>query len=242
MAENIPDAVRTAARTLRGELHRGAFPDGSRLPGERALSERLGISRTTLRKALQVLADEQWLTASPQRGWFVNPVRMVSEPTSSLISFSDHARERGLTPTARVLHQGVRPASFEEAGRLGCAPGARLVEIRRLRGLEDQPVAVEHNLVPYASAPALAETDLTDRSLYATLSEDFGIAVVRSDFTVWAARATPDVAPLLELDEGAPVLIGDSVTFTEHGEPILLAQTSYRGDAYRFNATLMKDR
>src|SRR5262245_61552618 len=99
-------------RRLLGELHRGVFPPGSRLPGERELSVLLGVSRTTLRQALATLEAGGRVTRSAQRGWFVAP-QTFGEPPSTLVSFTEMARSRGLTPVTRVLVQRRRPATLD---------------------------------------------------------------------------------------------------------------------------------
>src|ERR1700743_3700001 len=95
-------AVAQAYRKLSDLLRRSSFPPGSRLPGERDLATRIGVSRSTLRKALDLLVDREMLDRSPKRGWFV-PSHVVGEPPSTLQSFTEMARSRGLTPGAHVL-------------------------------------------------------------------------------------------------------------------------------------------
>jgi len=231
--------VDEAQAALSEPLHRRAFPAGARLPGERELAGRLGISRSTLRLALGRLADEGRLRRSAQRGCFV-PQEVVGEPPSTLQSFSEMAAARGLRAGARVLTQRARPADFDEARRLGVAPAARVVELRRLRTMDDVPVCVDLSVVIGARVPALAEADLTDRSLYATIEELAGIRITRSSYTVHAGACPADTAALLDLTPGAPVLIGDELSYDAAGSAVLLGQSVYRGDAYRFQADLFR--
>src|SRR5258708_20082493 len=107
-------AAQEAHRKLSDLLRRRAFPPGSRLPGERELAGRIGVSRSTLRKALDQLEDEGHLDRSPHRGWFVPP-HALGEPPSTLQSFSQMARSRGPTPGAGILGMRERPAPSEEA-------------------------------------------------------------------------------------------------------------------------------
>ncbi|MBO0866033.1 MAG: GntR family transcriptional regulator, partial [Mycobacterium sp.] len=137
--ESGAPAVSAAYRVLSDALRRRQFAAGSRLPGERELALEVGVSRSTLRQALAWLAAEGLLDRSAQRGWFV-PRPVVGEPPSTLQSFSEMARARGLEPGARVLGQRVRTATFEEARRLRIAPAAKVVELRRLRTMDAVPV------------------------------------------------------------------------------------------------------
>jgi len=150
------------------------------------------------------------------------------------------ALARGLRPTAEVLERQVRPASLDEAQRLGVAPASAVLEIVRLRGLDDVPICIDRTILVHARAEALAETDLTDRSLHVLLQELEDIFVVRSSYAVRAGAADERVASLLKVDVGAPVLVGEDVSFGEDDRPITLGTVTYRGDAYRFEATLYR--
>lgn len=234
-------AVDLAHRRLSELLARGVYLPGSRLGGEREFSRTLGVSRTTLRHALRRLAAEGRVQASAQRGWFVAN-RVVGEPPSVLQSFTEMAQARGLRPSASLLSRHVRPASLDEAEQLGIAPASLVLEIVRLRGLDNVPICIDRTILVHGRAEALADADLTDRSLFALLEELADIHVARSSYAVRACGADPDVASLLNLDPGSPVLVGDDTSFDEDDRPILLARVTYRGDAYRFEATLYRSR
>jgi GntR family transcriptional regulator len=232
-------AADLAYAQLADALRRGLYPEGSRLPGERDLAGQLGVSRTTLRQALGRLAGEGQLQRSSQRGWFVTR-RVVGEPPSVLQSFTEMARARGLRPTSHILAQAVRPADFDEAERLRVAPSAKVLEIRRLRAMDAVPVCVDTTVVPVRRAEALVEADLEDRSLYEVLESLCGIVLQRSSYAVQARAAESDTARLLEIDEGAPVLVGHEVAYDTAERPVLIGTTVYRGDAYRFEADLYR--
>jgi GntR family transcriptional regulator len=236
--ETVSDTV---YRRLGEAIRRGIYAPGTRLPGERDLAEQLGVSRVTLRVALERLETEQALSRSAQRGWFV-PRPTVGEPPSTLQSFTEMARLRGLHATATVLEQSVRSATFEEATRLAIAPGAGVLTIVRLRGMDGTPVCVDSNVLPLALAAPLVDADLTDQSLYENLEVRCGVSIDRSAYTVQAEAATAEMAPLLQIPQGSPVLIGREVAYTFEGHPVLLGLNTYRGDAYRFEADLYRTR
>ncbi|MGW3954232.1 GntR family transcriptional regulator [Streptomyces sp. NPDC004752] len=232
-------AVEQTYRRLSDALRRGVYPAGSRLPGERDLAVTLGVSRSTLRLALGQLAEENVLERSSQRGWFVHR-DVVGEPPSTLQSFSEMARARGLRPQSKVLHQRIRSAVFEEAEQLAIAPASPVLDLRRVRSLDGVPVCVDSSLVVLALAPQLAETDLTDRSLYETLEQECGVRIARSSYSVRAAAADQAIADLLGVQPGDPVLIGEELTYAVDGSPVLAGKMVYRSDAYRFQADLFR--
>lgn len=224
---------------LSDALRRGVFAPGSRLPGERTLAERIGVSRETLRQALTRLAEDGQLTASSQRGWYVTR-QLLGEPPSVLQSFTEMAAARGLRASSRILRQVRRPATIEEATRLRIAPSAPVLEVRRVRGMDGAPLCVDTTVLVAARAAGLETVNLSDRSLYDALLVECGVRVARSAYAVQAQAADDENAALLDLAVGAPVLVGEETTYDLDGVPVLLSRTIYRGDAYRFEADLFR--
>lgn len=230
----------SARRSVLTAIESGAFSPGQRLPSERSLATQLGISRETLRQALKDLARQGVVTSSPQRGWFVAVDNMLSDPPNELQSFTDMAYARGLKPTTRVLSTRQRAARFEEAETLALAPASPVLDIHRLRSLDDVPVSLDRTVVALGRAQELIDIDLNDASLYHVLETACGVRVARSNYSVHADSADEQTAELLRLDPGMPVLVGDEVTFDLRDIPILCGRLIYRADAYRFEATLYR--
>ncbi len=223
---------------LSEEIERDRRPAGSRLPPERAMAEHYGVSRATLRRALDELAQDGVVERVPG-GWAVAS-RVVGEPPNELMSFSEMAASRGLTPGGRVLDRGVRPATMEEADALGLAPGAPLFELERLRSMDAVPMLIDRTRVPMSLADGIDEVDLEGVSLYEVLEDRYGIRPARARFTVEAIAADARRALLLDLDPGQPLLRCEQQTEDESGRPIELCEMVYRFDRYRFRATLVR--
>lgn len=224
---------------LAEEIARDRRPPGSPLPPERALAEHFGVSRVTMRRALAELERIGLVARSPTGGWLVAGPR-VGEPPNQLMSFSEMAAARGLTPSARVLGATVRPATLDEAEVLGLAPGAPLFELERLRLMDGVPILVDRTRIPRSLAPGLEEVDFSTASLYAALEERYGIRPARARFAVEAVAADERLARLLELQPGGPVLRCEQVTEDEAGRTVEVCEMLYRGDRYRFRATLIR--
>jgi GntR family transcriptional regulator len=220
-------------QTSGGELQRGA-----RLPSERRLCAELGVSRLTLRKALATLVEEGVLESSQGRGWFV-ATGVLGEPPNALRSFSETARIRGLEPSARVLHSGRREATLNEAESFGVAPGSELFELRRIRCLDGIPVACDESRVPLSLAPGLVHVDFTTASLYGEL-ERAGVLPVRAEYAVEAAEADRETAKHLGLEVGGAVLKTVQTAYAAFDRAVELSATIYRGDRYRFRASLYR--
>jgi GntR family transcriptional regulator len=228
-----------AYRILAEALAVGQFAAGTRLPGERTLAGQLGVSRATLRQVLTALADAGRLEASPQRGWFVAEHRLVHEP-NRLRGFTEVASESGLTASARVVRTRVRPPTLAEAEALGIATADEVVDLQRVRGLDGSPISVEYSCLDSARVPGIEQLDLTDRSLYDALREHYEIAASRCDYELQAEAVKARDAKQLGLPVGAPVLVGYQRTYDQHDNCFDVGRQVYRGDAYRFKASLFR--
>ena len=177
-----------AYRILERVVENRAWPPGTKLPAERELAQRLGVSRSTLRHVLAALADSEMIEASPQRGWFVTD-GPISDPPNLLVSFTESARLRGIRAGAKVLSKTVRPITLAEQDDFRAAPGMDILELERLRTLDDTPVCVDVSRIVMARVPGIETADLENRSLYDAMLATGGVKPVRSDYAVHAEAA-----------------------------------------------------
>jgi GntR family transcriptional regulator len=219
------------------EISSGALQPGDRLPSERWLCDELGVSRATVRRAIEELTADG-LVEGRGRGSFVTS-DALAEPAGTLMSLSELGRSRGLEASARVLDARVRAATIDEAETFAIAPGAELFELHRLRMLDGLPISLDHNRVPLRLAPELTELDFTSASLYEAL-ERAGNPPRRADYELEARGADAPEAELLGLAPDAPVLFATTVALGAQGRVVDLGRTVYRADRYRFQATLMR--
>ena len=236
----LPLYGRTASR-LWDEVRAAGVRAGDQLPSERVLAARYRVSRVTLRAALGELQRRRLVTASAARGWFVteHAEATAPPPAAHVEGLADQAASRGLSTRTRVLSAGVRPCSSTEAEALRTAPGAELYELRRLRGVDDLVVVLEHNRLPLALCPALAEVDFTHASLYATLrAADPPVVPRMADYAVEARHPTAEEERLLEVDGPVPVLVATQLSYDQDGRPMELTVAAYRGDRYLFRARI----
>ncbi len=225
------------ARLLAGQIASGRIALGDRLLGERALCRHFAVSRVTVRRALVELRERGLIEPDGTRGWFVTS-SALGEP-NALMSFSEMARSRGLTPSSRVLAAKTRPASIDEAEELRVAPGTALFDVERVRLLDGVSVALERSRIPLQLAPSLPGTDLAAGSLYDALREA-GVVPHSADYVLQAVAAQGREAALLELEEGAPLLMTEARSYDAKGRPIELSRSIFRGDRYRFRTTLFR--
>ena len=224
-------------REIAKGIESGTLQPGDRLPSERWLCDELGVSRATVRRAIEELAADG-LIEGRGRGSLVRG-DALAEPPNTLMSLSELGRSRGLDATARVLSAAVRAATIDEAEAFAIAPGADVFELERVRMLDGLPLSIDRNRVPLRLAPGLPDADFTTASLYEALDRA-GNPPRRADYELEARGADAPEAELLELSPGAPVLYATTVAIGDEGRVVDLGRTVYRADRYRFHATLMR--
>jgi len=225
----------SCADVLKHEIATGVLQPGQRLPSERALGAALGFSRLTVRRALQALAEGGKLERDARRGWQVRS-EPVSEAPNTLMGFTQMARQRGLTATSRVLSLHYREATIDEAESLRVGAGAPMLELVRLRLLDDRPTAIECLRMPTSRARWPPNFDFTG-SIYGAL-ESQGVIPTRADAYVEVIAATDGDALLLGVAPGRGLLRMNCLTFGADGVPIALESSRYHPDRYRFHAIL----
>lgn len=222
------------------DLRSSGAGSGDRLPSERVLTERYRVSRVTLRSALALLAERGAVEPAPSRGWFIAGEVAAATSTAHVEGFADYARKHRIPTSSRLLMSRVRPCTVREAQRLRTAPGADLFEMRRVRYLNGMVVVLEHNRVPLALCPALADTDFAEASLYATLlTADPPQIPRRAEYAVEARPPNSQERRVLELEgTSVPVLMARQLTYSQHGHPLELTDQAYRGDRYQFRGSI----
>ena len=201
---------------------------GSVLPSERSLSAGLGISRVTVRKALDAL-ELQGRLQRRQGARTVKGDRMQKR-ISQLSGFSEELRCRGIEPGHRwISRQTVLPTPTE-AMALGLSGTDSIVRLIRVRLADGMPLAIERAAIPQSVLPS---SDLVGDSLYALLTE-LGVAPIRGVQRIRAGIMAKSEAELLESSPGAPLLIVERRCFLEDGRPVEFTETRYNGERYDF--------
>jgi len=229
----------SCAEVLMREITNGSLRSGQRLPSERSLAEALGFTRLTVRRALRALSEKGLLEPDERRGWQVRGGQ-VSESLDTLVGFSEMARRRGLVATSRLLGRTSREATIDEAETLHVAAGAPLLELSRLRLLDERPTAIERLRMPMDRVRWPPHFDFTG-SIYDAL-ESQGVIPTRAVAFLEVVDATVEEAELLGVAPGRGLLCMNSVTTGADGNVIGLESTRYHPDRYRFRTVLERRR
>lgn len=228
-------ATRAAALIAGGE-----WQPGQRLPPERTLCQRLGVSRTTLRQALAELEARGLISRHQGRGTFVTRPRFDAEVTGSF-SLSAALLQRGHDLRTRVLAVEAVEAGGHVATDLGCLPGDRVLRLARLRLLDGEPLMLELAHLPLRRFPGLETKDFEARSLYAILAQDYGCRPTLAKESLEPVVCRAREAQLLGVPRRAPALRIVRLTADEHGRPIETNDALLRGDRCRILLTRTAD-
>jgi GntR family transcriptional regulator len=201
----------------------------SQLPSERALSEEYGVSRMTLRRAIDVLQARGYIYSVPSKGLFVSEPRMVR--TSDVTSLSEVLRHRGNNPKTK-LHLADRiHATDEVAKALGLRKGDWVYRIEQSFFDADVAMATETAYIPAEIAPGLLEQDLA-ASLSSILANNYEKPILRVQYRVRAVIPEEKFRERLDLAVGAPTFEFFAVGITSKERSAFLVVSYKRGDKY----------
>ncbi len=221
---------------LEGAIRSAAIPAGARLENEIAIAERLGLSRPTVRRAIQELVDKGLLVRRRGIGTQVVQGSGVTRQVE-LTSLYEDLKSTHHEPGTHVLVHKVVPASEQVAESLGVALGSDVVYMRRQRSTDGVPVAVMENYVP-AEFSDITTEQLEQRGLY-QIMRGRGVTIRIAKQRIGARRAQGDESELLDIDKGGPVLTMERVAYDNSGRAIEYGHHCYRPDMYSFETTLV---
>lgn len=222
---------------IRDKIENGEYAPGELIPSERELSEKLAISRMTVRQALNQLVQEGALTREKGRGTFVSKNKIVQR---NIMSFSDLVRQRGMTPRTDVLLFETIVPDHEVQQLLELQPDEKVYHLKRLRIADDTPIGIEENFIPVRYCPGFDRLDHA-RSLYSLMKEEYGHDVHHIDNVVEASAPTAEEARLLHSNARVPLLRISGVNHTSAGMKLYHERAAYLSNQYRYAIRVFVD-
>jgi GntR family transcriptional regulator len=218
---------------LRERILHGVYKSHAQMPSENEMVRAFGVSRITVRQALTDLQKEGLIFKIHGKGTFVSKAK-ATQNLRRLEGFGEAMAGAGHETYSQVLsHRAVR-AGKVVGGRLRVPEREEVMEIRRVRHLDREPISVDVTYVPLAIGQRLTREDLPRRDIFVILENDYGIALGNADLSIDAASADEDIAALLKVEPGSPILRLERLTFTVDGTPLDFEFLYYRGDAFQY--------
>ena len=209
---------------------------GDAIPSERQLSADFGVSRLTVRAALDDLVREGYLVRRHGSGTFVSEPKIAQELT--MTSFTDDMRTRGLQPASKTLELRITPAGARLGRLLHLSPSEPVLVAVRLRLADSESMAIETVHIRAAQVPDLTAKDLEERSFYELLRDRYGIVVVGGEQTIEPTVTDEAESQSLGVPLHSPAFRFERVTHSETGEIVEFVESIYRGDRYRLVTSL----
>nr|MBC7244031.1 GntR family transcriptional regulator [Chloroflexota bacterium] len=221
------------SQIVSGDLH-----PYQKLPSERELCRRLGISRMTVRQAIGNLVKEGLVYTRVGKGVFVADPPRGLKVKISLAGFSEDIRRSGAKSSSILLEARLLQATPALAKELHISRQEEVVKVERLRLVNNVPLALHTAYLPHRLCPDILQYNLAEESLFHTLEKVYGLHLARAEQTVRAVLAGPRELELLGLSAPAPVLHAERTTYLDTGEVIEFSQVFYCGEWYRLHFEL----
>ncbi len=220
---------------LQRSIEAGEYKPGDRLPAEQTLCERFGVSRITVRKALDLLVREGFIYRERGRGTFAT-VPPLKQP-AQIISFTEELKRLGLKPSTKVLKAEILSGRKKIAQYLSLNAEEEIVLIKRLRLANGEPIGIETSYLPHKLFPNILSEDLSS-SLIEITREKYSLSLRRATQRVKAIAILRKEAALLGIKPGSPVLYFERISFLADNRPAEYLEAIYRSDKYELTMEL----
>ena len=222
---------------LREGILDGRFPPDRAMPSEVELARQFSVSRITIRKAFERLEREGLILRQRGRGTFPKPPGGRQRVQADVRGLMENLLAMGMSTQVRVLELAYIPASAEVAADMGIPEGTVVQKAVRLRSVNGRPFSHAVTHVPEAIGRSFDAEDLV-RTPLLRLFERAGIKVAAAYQRVTARAADPEVAPLLGVDVGAPLLCINRIVRDQDGRVIERIRALYLPELYEFELQL----
>jgi GntR family transcriptional regulator len=221
-------------RNLRNLIVGGHLKPSEAMPGEWDLADLYGVSRLTVRRALDELVRQNWLEKKHGVGTFVRQPTMATIAAGKL-SFTEQMRAIGREPSSRYIGQRVVAATNKIARALHIQEGGPIIEITRVRMADNVPILLETACLATAQFPSLESHDWSqEESLYKVLGDEYEINISAMDHTIKPVALTETEARYLKAKAGIPALLSQIIAYTPGGAPVEYAWSVSNGDKSEF--------
>jgi GntR family transcriptional regulator len=224
---------------LAGEIADGDLKIGDQLPTEDSLITRFGVSRITVRRAIQNLVSRGLVEIRRGRGTFVATPKITQELTE-LSGFVEDMHAVGRKPTARVLGKEIVTADAAVASQLALTKGERVIRIHRVRLADGIPLSFDETFLPLDIGKKIITNDLRVEPIFSLLERKYGVPLIEAEYKLDAVAAEAEVALALKVKQQSPIFRIERTSYSTGGRPVDYERLHYRGDLARFVTRLAR--
>lgn len=210
------------------------------IPKEMELGDVLGISRSTIRQAINELVSEGYLYRIKAKGTFVSKPKVDEGFFQKLESFNQEMLLKGLKPSTKVIALKAIQGMESVNKRLQISVEERLIYLCRVRYADDEPVVYLETYLPYDRYKGLLKEDFTAQSLYSVLEQKYNSRVARAVREIEATNATSQEIKLLNMKQNSAICLVKTVAYTTCDVPVEYSVARYRGDRNKFTVELVR--
>jgi GntR family transcriptional regulator len=239
---SVPAYTQLAER-LKAQIGNGEFEPGARMPGEQELVAQTGLSRVTVRAALNLLVRDGWVVRKQGIGTFAG--HPIDQELSSVQTIPEVLLMLGMMPDVKVLSFGTIMPPPDVQHELRLRRGERAVLMKRLYRSGTTPIALVHVYLPLAlkeHAEALRNERTPSETTYTILEKKLGVVIKEARHVIKARNASGEVARALRIKAGAPILVLDRLTTGIDGQPLEYDVCHYHSERFRFSVTVPRHR
>jgi GntR family transcriptional regulator len=225
---------------LRDHILSGDWKVGDLVPPEPELMETFDVSRITVRKAVELLANENLVYKRRGKGTFVSMATLKTD-ASRLIGFEADMRQRGFDPETVVLESDVVTVSRVTAEKMQIEVGDELAFIKRLRLANNEPISIEEVYIVHKYCEGILDGhDYTDESLFDVMENDYGVRIERAEQTISAMVATDRLQGYLDMSANEALIFIERISYSQIDIPVEFRRIYYRADRYALQLALKR--
>jgi GntR family transcriptional regulator len=219
------------------EIESGKLKQGDKLPSERELAEQFQISRMTARHTLSMLEREGVVERRVGSGTFINN-KKIEMDFVTFNSFTKNMLNKGLIPSTQILSIQKMEATANLAQKLKLAQGDMMFAIKRLRLVNETPIAIEESFLPEKLCPGLNDIITENDSLYELLEREYGIVLVMAKEYMQVTVSDESESKLLKIRSESPCIFQEAVAFDKNEQEIEFSTSLTRSDIVKFYSEL----
>jgi GntR family transcriptional regulator len=208
--------------------------EGDRIPTEKELSDHFGVSRITVRRAINELVRDGYLVGKQGRGTFVGRPK-IQRRTARMRSFSEAMLEEGRQPGSKLLSLRHEEADSQTAAALNLEPGQPVWVVERLRFADEEPICISYSYINLPAGIVLTPTDFEKTGSLWSILESKEINLSRAEVSIQSILADEEQARILLIQKNTPLLLVQGIAFDQDENPIEFHRMLNRGDRYEYN-------